>query len=60
MLEDENTQEECFDHVDENMNKKTKRHVKEYAMRRPYYGTYQDKELRDAKNRARAHGHRDD
>ncbi len=36
------------------MCKKSRRIVNEYMMRRPYYGTKQDKELKDAKDRARA------
>lgn len=39
------------------MCKKSRRIVNEYTMRRPYYGTKQDKELKDAKDRARADRH---
>lgn len=42
------------------MCKKSRRIVNEYMMRRPYYGTKQDKELKDAKDRARADRHRND
>lgn len=36
------------------MCRKSRRIVNEYMERRPYYGTKQDKELKDAKDRARA------
>ena len=42
------------------MSKKSRREVNEYMMRRPYYGTKLDKELKDAKDRARAHRRGDD
>ncbi len=36
------------------MNRKQRRLLQETMLRRPYYGTKQDKELKDAKDRARA------
>lgn len=60
MIDSDVPQEESFEHIEESMNKRRKRHIQECAMRRPYYGTSLDKELKDAKNRARAHRRGDD
>lgn len=56
-----NTQpDEVFSNKFMQMSKKSRRCVVENMSRRPYYGTKLDKELKDAKDRARAHGYRDD
>ena len=52
--------DEVFILTEMTMNKRRKRIVESNLHRRPYYGTKQDKELKDAKNRARADGCGDD
>lgn len=46
--------DEVFIPTEMTMNKRRKRIVTDNVLRRPYYGTKQDKELKDAKDRARA------
>ena len=47
--------EQYFDSIFADMNRKRRRIVSTNMQRRPYWGTRQDKELKDAKDRARAH-----
>lgn len=52
--------EGLFNYVNVPMNKRRHREIKSYAIRRPYYGTKLDKELKNAKDRATAHRCGDD
>lgn len=47
--------QEWFDTIFRDMNRKRRNRVLTNMHRRPYSGTRQDKELRDAKDRSRAH-----
>lgn len=52
--------QDWFDTVIRDMNRKRRNEVLNYMHMRPYQGTKLDKELRDAKNRAKANGCRED
>lgn len=51
--------QDWFETVIRDMNRKRRNEVLTYMHMRPYQGTKLDKELRDAKNRARANRCRD-
>lgn len=51
--------QDWFDTVIRDMNRKRRNEVLNYMHMRPYQGTKLDKELRDAKNRAKANRERE-
>ena len=59
MYYQETDPEEMFCHSVVILSKKSRRSVTENKLRRPYYGTRLDRELKDAKDRAKAYRQRE-